>query len=126
MNRLSNMEGKRLYFSKKSCTSTFCSNYHSIIVGEIETSIIVLFDMFAISHRISPIPVSLLEASHIQYIDINGTIHISPFGTVVEPISDIVNFRLLKSIELFKTYPSMETTLNPIIDLYENHLEKRV
>ena len=120
------MEGKKLYFSKKSCASTFCSNYHSIIVGEIETSIIVLFDMFAISHGISPIPVSLLEASHIQYIDINRTIHICPFGTVVEPISDIVNFRLLKSIELFKTYPSMETTLNPIIDLYENHLEKRV
>ena len=120
------MEGKRLYFSKKSCDSTFCSNYHSIIVGEIESSIIVLFDMFAISHEISPIPVSILEATHIQYIDINGTMHICPFGMVVEPISDIVNFRLLKSSELFKSYPSKETTLDPIIDLYENHLEKCV
>ena len=120
------MEGKRLYFSKKSCGSSFCVNYHSILVNQIETTITVLFDIFALSHEISPIPVSLLEATHIQYIDINGTIHIYPFGTVVDPISSIVNFRLLKSTELFKTYPSMETTLDPIIDLYENHLEKRV
>ena len=120
------MEGKRLYFSKKSCDFSFCVNYHSILVDQIETTITVLFDMFAISHGISPIPTSLLEATHIQYIDINGTIHICPFGMVVEPISDIVNFTLLKSTELFKTFPSMETTLGPTIDLYENHLEKRV
>ena len=120
------MEGKRLYFSKKSCGSTYCSNYHSIIVGEIESSIVLLFDMFAISNEINPTPVSILEATHIQYIDINGTMHICPFGTVVEPVSDIVNFRLLKSSELFKSYPSKETTLDPIIDLYEDHLEKRV
>ena len=120
------MEVKRLYFSKKSCDSTFCSNYHSLIVGEIETSIIALFDMFASSHGIVPIPTTLLEATHIQYIDINGTIHICPFGMVVELISDIVNFRLLRSFELFKCYPSMETTLEPVIDLYENHLQKRV
>ena len=118
------MEGKRLYFSKKRCDSSFCENYHSIIVNQIETTITVLFDMFALSHEISPIPVSLLEATHIQYIDINGTMHICPFGTVVNPISDIVNFRLLKSTELFKSYPSMETTIAPIIDLYENHLQK--
>ena len=118
------MEGKRLYFSKKSCDSAFCVNYHSILVDQIETTIMVLFDMFALSHEISPIPTTLLEATHIQYIDINGTMHICPFGMVVEPISDIVNFRLLKSTELFKSYPSMETTLEPIIDLYENHLQK--
>ena len=120
------MEGKRLYFSKKSCDSMFCSNYHTIIVGEIESSIILLFDMFAISHGISPIPVSILEATHIQYIDINGTMHICPFGMVVEPIFDIVNFRLLKSSELFKSYPSKEMPFDPIIDLYEDHLEKHV
>ena len=119
------MEGKRLYFSKKRCDSSFCENYHSIIVNQIETTITVLFDMFALSHGIRPIPVSLLEATHIQYIDINGTMRICPFGTLVDTISDIVNFRLLKSLELFKTYPSMETEIAPIIDLYENHLQKR-
>ena len=118
------MEGKRLYFSKKSCDSAFCANYHSILLNQIETTITVLFDMFAINHGISPIPVSLLEATHIQYIDINGTMHIYPFGTVVEPISDIVNFRLLRSFELFRCYPSMETTLEPVIELYEKHLQK--
>ena len=120
------MEGKRLYFSKKRCDYAFCANYHSILLNQIETTITVLFDMFALSHEISPIPVSLLEATHIQYIDINGTMHICPFGMVVDPISSIVNFRFLKSSELLKSYPSMETTIGPIIDLYEAHLEKRV
>ena len=120
------MEGKRLYFSKKRCDSAVCENYHSILVNQTETTITVLFDMFAVNYGINPIPVSLLEATHIQYIDINGTMHICPFGTVVDPVSSIVNFRLLKSSELFKSYPSMETTIGHIIDLYEDHLEKRV
>ena len=120
------MEGKRLYFSKKSCDSAFCVNYHSILLNQIETTITDLFDMFAVNHGINPIPVSLLEATHIQYIDINGTMHICPFGTLVAPIYDIVNFRLLRSSELFKSCPSMETTLEPVIELYEKHLEKRV
>ena len=120
------MEGKRLCFSKKRCDSAVCENYHSILVNQIETTMTVLFDMFAVNHGINPIPVSLLEATHIQYIDINGTIHICPFGTLVDPIYDIVNFRLLRSPELFRCYPSMETTLSPVIELYEKHLEKRV
>ena len=120
------MEGKRLYFSKKRCDSTVCENYHSILVNQIETTITVLFDMFAANHGINPIPVSLLEATHIQYIDINGTMHICSFGTLVDPISDIINFRLLRSYELFRCYSSMETTLSPIIELYEKHLQKRV
>ena len=118
------MDGKRLYFSTKMCDPTCCSNYHSILVGKIETSIMALFDISALSNGIIPKPTTLLEATHIQYIDINGTIHIRPFGMVVEPLSDIVNFRLLRSSELFTCYPSLETSLEPIIDIYRVHLQK--
>ena len=111
------MEGKRLYFSKKRCDSAFCENYHSILVNQIETTITV-------NHGINPIPVSLLEATHIQYVDINGMMRICSFGTLVDPISDIINFRLLRTFELFRCYPSMETTLSPVIELYEKHLQK--
>ena len=118
------MEGKRLYFSKKMCDSMFCSNYHSILVGKIETSIMTLFDISALSNGIIPKPTTLLEATHMQYIDVNGTIHIRPSGMVVEPLSSIVNFRLLRLPERFRCYQSIETSLDPIIDIYENHLQK--
>ena len=35
-----------------------------------------------------------------------------------------VNFRLLRSPDRFSRYPSLETSLEPSIDIYENHLQK--
>ena len=117
------MEGKRLYFSTKMCNSTGCSNYHSILVEKIEANIMALFDIHALSNRIIPKPTTILEATHMQYIDVNGTIHIRPSGMVVEPLSSIVNFRLLASPERFTCYQSLETPLEPVIYIYENHLK---
>ena len=118
------MEGKRLYFSKKSCGSTACVNYHSILVEKIEANIIALFDNHALSNRIIPIPVAISEATHMQYIDVNGTAHIHPSGMVVEPISSIVNFRLLIAPERFTCYQPLETPLEPLINIYEKHIKK--
>ena len=118
------MEGKRLYFSTKMCDSTCCSNYHSILVKKIEENIIVLFDIHALINGIIPKPTTISESTHMQYIDVNGTIHIRPSGMVVEPLSSIVNFRLLRSPDRFTLYPSLETSIEPSIDLYENHLQK--
>ena len=118
------MEGKRLYFSTKMCDYTCCSNYHSILVKKIETSILALFDIHALSNGIIPSPRTISESTHMQYIDVNGTIHIRPSGMVVEPLSSIVNFRLLRSPDRFSRYPSLETSLELSIDIYENHLQK--
>ena len=118
------MEGKRLYFSTKICNFTSCSNYHSILVEKIKASIIALFDIHALNNRIIPKPTTISEATHMQYIDVNGTIHIRPSEMVVEPLSSIVNFRLLRSPERFTCYQSLETSLEPMIYIYENHLQK--
>ena len=118
------MDGKRLYFSTKMCDPTCCSNYHSILVGKIETSIIALFDIMALSNGIIPKPTTVSKATHVQYIDVNGTIHIRPSGMVVEPLSSIVNFRLIRSPKQSKCYPSLETSLEPIIDIYRVHLQR--
>ena len=118
------MEGKRLYFSTKMCDSTCCSNYHSILVKKIETSILALFDIHALSNGIIPSPRTISESTQMQYIDVNGTIHIRPSGMVVEPLSSIVNFRLLRSPNRFSRYPSLKTSLEPSIDIYEYHLQK--
>ena len=118
------MEGKRLYFSTKMCNSTSCSNYHSVLVKKIEANIMALFDIHALSNRIIPKPTSISEATHMQYIDVNGAIHIRPSGMVVEPLSSIINFRLLTSPERFTCYQSLETSLESMIPIYENHLKK--
>ena len=118
------MEGKRLYFSTKMCNSTGCSNYHSILVENIEANIMALFDIHALSNIIIPKPTTISETTHMQYIDVNGTIHIRPSGMVVEPLSSIVNFRLLTSPKRFMCYQSLETPLEPVIFIYENHLKK--
>ena len=94
------MEGKRLYFSTKTCDSTVCQNYHMAVVEKVETNMVALFDIHALNNRIIPKATTLSQATHMQYMDINGTIHIRPTGMVPEALSNIVNFRLLTSAHL--------------------------
>ena len=114
------MEGKRLFFAKKPCNSPV----HKLLVEKIETNILVLFDVHALNNRIIPKYSSLSEATHFQYIDINGTIHIRPTADGSATSSDIVNFRLLTSAHRFFSYQSLETPLEPLLDLYQKHLVK--
>ena len=118
------MEGKRLYYSKKMCGCTMCRNYHTIDIENIEENIIALFDIHALNNGIIPKPTTLLRATHSQYIDITGTIHIRPMGMVPDPFLDVVNLRLLTLPNPFLCYQSIETHLEPVIELYEEHLEK--
>ena len=80
------MEAKRLYYSTKMCHSTVCQNYHMNVVEKMEAIIMTLFDTHALNNRIVPKPTTISEATHMQYIDVNGTIHIRPSGMVVEPL----------------------------------------
>ena len=114
------MEGKKLFFVTKSCNSPV----HKLLVEKIETNILTLFDVHALNNRIIPKCSSLLEATHFQYIDINGTIHIRPMREGGLISSDVVNFRLLTSPHRFFRYQSLETPLEPLLDLYQEHLVK--
>ena len=114
------MEGKRLFYVTKTCNSTV----HRLLVEKIETNILALFDVHALYNRIIPKSSSISEATHLQYIDINGTIHIRPTADGPATSSDIVNFRLLTSPHRFFRYQSLETPLEPLLDLYQEHLMK--
>ena len=119
------MDGKRLFYTtKKKCSSTACENYHKVLVEKIEKNIIALFDIHALNNKIIPSSTSLSESTHTQYIDINGTIHIRSRGLESQVLSDIVNFGLLKARSPLDSFPSLETPLEPMLELYEKHLVK--
>ena len=118
------MDGNKLFYKTKTCESTGCRNYHMAVVEKIESNIVVLFDIHALNNRIIPKSTSLSEATHMQYMDINGTIHIRPRGLEPRVLSDIVNFRLLAAFPPLASFQSIETPLEPVIDIYDNHLVK--
>ena len=121
------MEGKRsLYYSIKMCGNSMCRNYHILDIYSIEKAITILFDIHALSNGIIPKRATLEKATHVQYIDITGTIHISQMGMIPDPYLDVINLRLLKLPDPYSCYSSFETTLELALEAYENHLEKRV
>ena len=101
-----------------------CRNYHTITIENIKKNIIALFDIHALNNGIIPKPTTIPRATHSQYMDITGAIHIRPIEMIPAPLFDIVNFRLLTLSNPFLRYPSIETHLEPVIELYEEHLEK--
>ena len=118
------MEGKRLYYSTKMCGNSMCRNFHTLDIADIEKNIITLFDIHALSNGIIPKPTNLSKATHSQYIDITGVIHIRPMGMIPDPYLDVVNLRLLALPNPYSCYLSIETNLEHVIELYEKHLVK--
>ena len=118
------MEGKRLFFPTKTCDSTGCVNNHTAGIENIENYIIALFDCQLLDNRILPNPTCLEKATHMQYMDINGTIHILPRGLETQVLSDIVNFRLLTVFPPLASFPPLETKLGRVIEAYNKHLVK--
>ena len=116
------MEGKRLFFAKKPCNSPV----HKLLVERIEKDILTLFDVHALNNRIIPKYSSISESTHMQYIDINGTIHIRPTADRSATLSDIVNFRLLTSPHRFSRYQSLELTSNHCSIYIKNTSSNRV
>ena len=119
------MEGKRsLYYSIKMCGNSVCRNYHILDINNIENAITILFDVHALINGIIPKQTTLEKATHAQYIDITGTIHIRPMGMIPDPYLDIVNLRLLTLPDPYSCYSSIETTLVLALEAYEDHLQK--
>ena len=122
-NKLPIMEGKRLCFEKKMCNLTVCANHHIAMIKKLEDNIVTLFDMHALSNGIIPLPATIEGATHSQYIDINGVIHIRRIGE--EPyFFDIANFRILKAPSAPQFIPALETPFEPLIDEYLKHLRR--
>ena len=119
------MEGKRsLYYSIKMCGDSMCRNYHILDIDNIEKAITILFDIHALSNGIIPKQTTLEKATHAQYVDITGTIHIRQMGMIPDPYLDVVNLRLLKLPDPYSCYSSIETTLELALETYETHLQK--
>ena len=119
------MEGNKLFYKTKMCDSTACRNHHMVVVEKIETNIVVFFDIHALNNGIIPKSATVSTATHLQYMDINGTIHIRPNVAVPVDSHEIVNFRLIASIYPFTTYASLDTPLEPVNDIYQKHLVKQ-
>ena len=119
------MEGKRsLYYPIKMCGNSMCRNYHILDINSIENAITTLFDVHTLIYGIIPKQTTLEKATHAQYIDITGTIHIRPLGRIPDPYLDIVNLRLLTLPNPYSCYSSIETTLVLALEAYEDHLQK--
>ena len=120
------MEGKRLYYNTKMCASTACANNHLTAIEEIEDNIVVLFDIQVMNSSIIPKSTTIERATHMQYMDINGFIHILPIGLETIMLTDVVNFRLLTALTPLDFFPSLQTSLEDVVDFYENHLVKPI
>ena len=118
------MNSNPLFYKIKTCHLTGCVNYHMSIVENVETTMAILFDLHALTNGIIPKSMTISTASHVQYMDINGTIHIRPRAMAPVDPFDIVNFRLVSSSHPFNTYPSLDTSLEPMINLYLKHHQK--
>ena len=120
------MEGKRLFYNTKMCASTACANNHTAVIEEIKDNIVAIFDIQALNSGIIPEPTPVEKSTHMQYMDINGFIHILPIGLETIMVTDIVNFRLLTTFTPLDYFPSLQMPLEDVIELYEKHLVKPV
>ena len=100
------------------CGNSMCRNYHIFDIDNIEKAITILFDVHALINGIIPKQTTLEKATHVQYIDITGTIHIRPMGTIPDPYLDVVNLRLLTLPDPYSCYNSIETTLEIALETY--------
>ena len=120
------MEGNRLFYTIKLCDATNCVNNHVPKVEKIEKHIIAWFNYQLLANNLAPFvspgPTYLSQATHIQYIDTDGTVHISP---IERPPYNIVNFRLLaisRWANLFGSLEPCEVRIGCLLVAYNNHL----
>ena len=126
------MEGNRLFYTIKLCDATNCVNSHVPKVEKIEKHIIARFKYQLSANNlalfVSPGPTYLAQATHIQYIDTNGIIHIKPKKVMKElPLYNIINFRLLaisRWANLFGYLDTCEVRIGSLLVAYNNHLIK--
>ena len=125
------MEGNRLFYTIKMCDATNCANNHIFKVETIEKGIIACFNHQLsannLLHFVSPGPTYLARATHIQYLDTDGTIHIRPKSTEKQLTPNIINFRLLTIscwASIFGSCKPHEVGNKHILMAYNNHLIK--
>ena len=118
------MEGKRLFYNTKMCDATNCANNHASKIEQIEKHIITLFDsQLSDNNIVFAEPTRLLQATHIQYLDKRGKIHIRP-RTETWVLSDIVNFRPLIVFPSIGSLEINEVNIGGLLEAYNKHLVK--
>ena len=125
------MEGNRLFYTLKMCDATNCVNSHVPKVEKIEKHIIEWLNYQLSVNNLTPFvlpePTYLARATHIQYIDTDGIIHIRPKATEKQLMPNIINFRLLAILpwaNLLGSYNPCEIRIGCLLAAYNNHLSK--
>ena len=125
------MEGNRLFYTIRLCDATNCVNNHISKVEKIEKHIIEWFNYQLSANNLAPFvspgPTYLAQATHIQYLDTDGIIHIQPKVTKKQLTPNIINFRLLAIshwANLFGSLKPCEVRIGCLLVAYNNHLIK--
>ena len=121
-----------LFYKLKLCDATNCANHHVAMVEKIEKNIIDNFNYQLSANNLDPFfntnPAYVVEATHIQYIDENGIIHIRPRATEESVVPNIINFRLITispwAVLFGRAFEPCEVKIGGLIVAYNNHLNK--
>ena len=128
------MESVKLFYCVKSCDKTNCFNNHIAKIYKIEDHIKSCFKTHLIRNKFLRCSfwheATVSEASHIQYLDSDGFIHIVSLASK-EPIlgHKLINFRLLyysPGFISFVNVPPFELCLGAksLLKFYTHHLIK--
>ena len=128
------MESVKLFYCVKSCDETNCFNNHIAKMYRVEDHIKSCFKIHLIRDKFLSYgfwhEATVSEASHIQYLDSDGFIHVVSLASK-EPIqgSKLINFRLLSyfpGFSRFTNVPPFELSLGAksLLKFYTRHLIK--
>ena len=128
------MESVKLFYCVKSCDKTNCFNNHIGKIHKIEDHIKSCFKTHLMRDKFLNLgfwyEATVSEASHIQYLDSDGFIHVVSLASK-EPIqgSKLINFRLLyysPGFIRFANVPPFELSLGAksLLKFYTHHLIK--
>ena len=128
------MESVKLFYCVKLCDETDCFNKHIRKIHKIQDNIVECFKAHVIRDRVCNHvfwhEASVSEATHMQYLDSEGFIHIASLNSKdALPGTKVINFRLLsfsKGFSRFTNVKPFELSLGAksFLKFYTRHLIK--
>ena len=125
------MASTKLFYNIKLCDATDCINNHLPKIDKIERHVKQCFDHHLVRDNlfnyVLPGQSTISEATHMQYLDMEGNIHIIPLSTK-DPLTPlIINFRLLTLSRWYYLFAELKpyvVGIKPLLIAYNNHLIK--
>ena len=125
------MASTKLFYGIKLCDETDCFINHLAKIYKIEKHVKWCFDNHLVRDKVFNYVLSsqstVSEATHMQYLDTEGNIHIFPLSSKDPLPSSIINFRLIalsRWYYLFDELKPYEVGIKSLLTAYNNHLIK--